>query len=57
MDLGLFINKESVMPFNLCSAPIMFHIEHDPSILTEIDKGLESVDNIDYAKVNIIINY
>lgn len=57
MDLGLFINKESVMSFNLCSAPIMFHIEHDPSILTEIDKGLESVDNVDYAKVNIIINY
>ncbi|XP_043667113.1 all trans-polyprenyl-diphosphate synthase PDSS2 [Vespula pensylvanica] len=56
LDLGLFINKESAMSFNLCSAPIMFHIEHDPSILTEIDKGLESVDNVDYAKVYNIVS-
>lgn len=33
----------------------MFHIEHDPSILIEIDKGLESVQNIDYAKVYDIV--
>lgn len=34
----------------------MFHIEHDPSILIEIDKGLESVLNVDYAKVYDIVD-
>lgn len=29
----------------------MFHIEYDPSILMEIDKGLESIYDVDYAKV------
>lgn len=29
----------------------MFHIEHDPSILEEINKGLDSVQNVDYEKV------
>lgn len=33
----------------------MFHIEHDPSILIEIDKGLESVANVDYGKVFDIV--
>ena len=33
----------------------MFHIEYDPSILIEIDKGLESVQNVDYAKVYDIV--
>ncbi|XP_035725517.1 decaprenyl-diphosphate synthase subunit 2-like [Vespa mandarinia] len=56
LDLGVFINKEPPVSFNLCSAPIMFHIEHDPSILTEIDKGLESIDNVDYVKVYNIVS-
>ncbi|XP_011299365.1 decaprenyl-diphosphate synthase subunit 2 [Fopius arisanus] len=52
LDLSPFISKEDpASPFNLCSAPVMFHIEHDSSILTEIDKGLQSVQNVDYAKV------
>lgn len=54
LDLGPFIVKDQTVTFNLCSAPIMFHIEHDPSILTEIDKGLQSVNNVDYAKVDIL---
>jgi len=37
--------------FNLTSAPVLFHLEHDPSLFTEIDKGIESVQNVDYAKV------
>ncbi|XP_015172654.1 PREDICTED: decaprenyl-diphosphate synthase subunit 2 [Polistes dominula] len=56
LDVGIFTAKESAASFNLCSAPVMFHIEHDPSILTEIDKGLESVDNVDYAKVRSIVS-
>lgn len=41
---------------NLCAAPIMFHVEHDPSILVELDKGLESVENVDYIKVRKTVN-
>ncbi|XP_050475912.1 all trans-polyprenyl-diphosphate synthase PDSS2 [Bombus huntii] len=55
LDLGPFITKDQNVTFNLCSAPIMFHIEHDPSILTEIDKGLESVNNVDYIKIHKIV--
>ncbi|XP_001605067.2 decaprenyl-diphosphate synthase subunit 2 [Nasonia vitripennis] len=55
LDLSPFINKDRSTPFSLCSAPIMFHIEHDPSILIEIDKGLESVANVDYGKVFDIV--
>lgn len=54
LDLGSFSTKDQNITFNLCSAPIMFHIEHDPSILMEIDKGLECVNNVDYAKVSIL---
>ncbi len=38
--------------FNLTSAPVMLHLEHDPSLYKEIDKGTESVQNVDYAKVS-----
>lgn len=54
LDLGPFVTKDQIVPFSVCSAPVMFHIEHDPSILTEIDKGLESVNNVDYAKVDTL---
>ncbi|XP_008548125.1 all trans-polyprenyl-diphosphate synthase PDSS2 [Microplitis demolitor] len=56
LDLSPFIGKDRSTSFNLCSAPVMFHIEHDPSILIEIDKGLESVHNVDYAKVYDKVN-
>ncbi|XP_063233341.1 all trans-polyprenyl-diphosphate synthase PDSS2 [Bacillus rossius redtenbacheri] len=38
-------------PFTLTSAPVMFHLEYDPSLFTQIDKGMESVKDIDYAQV------
>lgn len=44
--------------FNLTSAPVMFHLEHDPSLFEEIDKGIESVQDVDYAKVRLnLISY
>lgn len=54
MDLSPFIGNVQTqnLSFNLCSAPVMFHIEHDPSILIEINKGIKSIDNVDYEKVN-----
>ncbi|XP_011506232.1 PREDICTED: decaprenyl-diphosphate synthase subunit 2 [Ceratosolen solmsi marchali] len=55
LDLSPFITKDRNTPFNVCSAPVVFHIEHDPSILMEIDKGIESVLNVDYTKVYDIV--
>ncbi|XP_066582881.1 all trans-polyprenyl-diphosphate synthase PDSS2 [Prorops nasuta] len=57
LDLAPFISKDPTASFCLCSAPIMFHIEHDPlSILAEIDKGLESIQNVNYSKVHEIVS-
>ncbi|KAL1450187.1 hypothetical protein WDU94_002634 [Cyamophila willieti] len=44
--------------FNLTSAPIMFHLEQekDAELLNEINKGEESVTNIDYKKVYNIVS-
>ncbi|KYN21677.1 PREDICTED: decaprenyl-diphosphate synthase subunit 2-like [Trachymyrmex cornetzi] len=55
LDLGLCINKDKGILQNLCAAPIMFHVEHDPSLLIELDKGLDSVENVDYLKVLNIV--
>ncbi|CAI6343358.1 unnamed protein product [Macrosiphum euphorbiae] len=41
--------------FNLTSAPVMFHLEHDPSLFEEIDKGVNSVQDVDYAKIHSIV--
>lgn len=41
--------------FSLISAPILFHLEFDPTLYEEIKKGKKSVDNIDYAKVHQIV--
>lgn len=29
----------------------MFHLERDPTLYEEIEKGTESVQNVDYTKV------
>lgn len=38
--------------FSLISAPVLFHLEHDPSAYEEIKKGNVSVENIDYVKLH-----
>uniref|UniRef100_A0A1Q3FCN9 Putative geranylgeranyl pyrophosphate synthase/polyprenyl synthetase n=1 Tax=Culex tarsalis TaxID=7177 RepID=A0A1Q3FCN9_CULTA len=38
--------------FSLVSAPVLFHLEHDPSLYEDIKKGQQSVDDIDYAKIH-----
>ncbi|XP_032690769.1 decaprenyl-diphosphate synthase subunit 2 [Odontomachus brunneus] len=55
LDLVLCTNKDKAILYNLCAAPIMFHVEHDPSILAELEKGLKSVENVDYLKVLEIV--
>ena len=37
------------------SAPVLFHLAHDPSLYEEIQKGRESVDNIDFVKVHAAV--
>ncbi|XP_055535653.1 all trans-polyprenyl-diphosphate synthase PDSS2-like [Wyeomyia smithii] len=38
--------------FSLVSAPVLFHLEYDPSIYELIERGRTSVDNIDYQQLH-----
>ncbi|XP_055609439.1 all trans-polyprenyl-diphosphate synthase PDSS2-like [Uranotaenia lowii] len=38
--------------FSLVSAPVLFHLEYDPSIYEEIEKGKTSVEEIDYVALH-----
>lgn len=38
--------------FSLISAPLLFHLAHDPQMYDLIRKGSVSVDNIDYVEVH-----
>ncbi|KAJ4438840.1 hypothetical protein ANN_14793 [Periplaneta americana] len=42
--------------FNLTSAPVLFHLQHDPSLFNEIDKGLDSIQNVDFEKIHSIVS-
>lgn len=37
---------------SLISAPVLFHLEYDPTLYEEIKKGSESVNNINYQKLH-----
>lgn len=37
---------------SLVSAPVLFHLEYDPSIYKEIKKGSESIDDIDFHQIH-----
>ncbi|EDV39785.1 uncharacterized protein Dana_GF24292 [Drosophila ananassae] len=38
--------------FSLVSAPVLFHLEHDPEMYADLEAGKQSVDNIDYDKIH-----
>jgi decaprenyl-diphosphate synthase subunit 2 len=38
--------------FSLVSAPVLFHLKHDPSIYEEIKKGEDSIANVNYSKLH-----
>ncbi|XP_053688074.1 all trans-polyprenyl-diphosphate synthase PDSS2-like [Sabethes cyaneus] len=38
--------------FSLVSAPVLFHLEYDPSIYKIIEKGRNSVDDVDYSALH-----
>lgn len=42
--------------FSLTSAPVMFHLERDPSLYAEIEKGSDTIHDVDYAKVHQIVS-
>ncbi|KAG5677320.1 hypothetical protein PVAND_007089 [Polypedilum vanderplanki] len=56
-DLSIFRSEE--LPangkFSLVSAPVLYHIEEDPSLYDEIKKGLDTIENIDFAKIHKIV--
>lgn len=45
----------SMGPFSLVCAPVMFHLQHDPSLFTEIEKGQDDVQNVDYDAVRKVV--
>lgn len=38
--------------FSLVSAPVLFHLDYDPSLYAEIQKGYVSIENVDYEKIH-----
>ncbi|XP_058461994.1 all trans-polyprenyl-diphosphate synthase PDSS2-like [Malaya genurostris] len=38
--------------FSLVSAPVLFHLEYDPYIYEQIERGLSSVEEIDYRELH-----
>ncbi|XP_019895335.1 all trans-polyprenyl-diphosphate synthase PDSS2 [Musca domestica] len=58
IDLMTFMptnNVEDPPCFSLVSAPVLYHLENDPSLCDEIEKGKENVENVNYEKVRNII--
>ncbi|KAL7052048.1 hypothetical protein ACKWTF_004737 [Chironomus riparius] len=53
-DLNIFRSDElpTSGKFSLVSAPLLFHLEEDPSLYEEIKKGSESIENIDFGKIH-----
>ncbi|XP_059475902.1 all trans-polyprenyl-diphosphate synthase PDSS2 [Neocloeon triangulifer] len=43
------------MSFTLTSAPVIFTLQHDPSLFEEIDKGRENIDDVDYSKIHAAV--
>ncbi len=41
--------------FSLVSAPILFHLDHDPTLYQEIIKGRNSIKDVDYQRVHKIV--
>lgn len=54
MDLEPFRLQElsADHKISLISAPVLFHLEWDPSLYEEIKKGVESINNINYQKLH-----
>lgn len=52
-DLDIFQSQhEEGNAFSLVCAPVLFHMEHDSSLYSEIEKGRLSVDNVSFTKIH-----
>lgn len=53
MDLEPFRRRNfpSSSSLSLISAPVLYHLEYDPSLYSDIQKGLKSVEYIDFHKL------
>ncbi|XP_063702467.1 all trans-polyprenyl-diphosphate synthase PDSS2-like [Culicoides brevitarsis] len=47
-----FTTIPSGAQFSLVSAPVLFHLEYDPSLYEEIKKGKKTVDDINFAHIH-----
>lgn len=43
--------SDSTGPFTLVSAPVMFHLQHDPSFYSEIEKGKMRIEDVDFELI------
>lgn len=54
LDLEPF--QSSALPvgstFSLVSAPVLFHLDYNPELYSEIKKGYVSIENVDYCKMH-----
>lgn len=41
--------------FSLVSAPMLFHLQHDPELYADVEKGRGSVANVDYDKLRSLV--
>lgn len=56
-DLKIFKSKKipDCGKFSLVSAPVLFHLEHEPELYEEIKKGLDTIENINFEKIHKIV--
>lgn len=54
LDMEPF-TQGSAGPFSLVSAPVMFHLQHDPSFYSEIEKGRVHVEDVDYDLIRKVV--
>lgn len=47
LDMEPF-TADATGPFALVSAPVMFHLQHDPNFYSEIEKGQIHIENVDF---------
>jgi decaprenyl-diphosphate synthase subunit 2 len=38
-------------PFSLVAAPVIFTLQHNPSLFADIEQGKDSIEHVNYSKV------
>ncbi|KAL1491666.1 hypothetical protein ABEB36_012228 [Hypothenemus hampei] len=50
-DLDIFLDEDRNGPFSLISAPVMFHLQHNPDFYEEILKGADDLSKCDFSLI------